>query len=149
MMTMRSLISLTLASIANFAHATVTAERAYVATPIPGTHITAVYGKFTNGSDHDVRIVRVSSDSSEAAELHEQRIDSNDIARMRRVEQMVIPAHDELILSKGGQHLMLINLNKKLRDHDEVTLTLYFDQAQPQQITLPVLRSPSQLDDSQ
>lgn len=127
------------------AHAAVKAEQAFVATPIPGTRLTAVYGDFLNDSDDEVHITRVDSDSSAAAELHEQRIDGNDVVRMRPVKRWTIPAHATLSLRKGGQHLMLIGLNRKLRDRDQVTLTLYFEHADPQQITLPVLRDASQL----
>ncbi|MBV7434052.1 copper chaperone PCu(A)C [Cardiobacteriaceae bacterium TAE3-ERU3] len=146
-MVVRKLILLTGLGIISFAQAAVRTEQAFVATPIPGTHLTAVYGNFINDSEEALYITHLSSDSSEAAEIHEQTIDSNDIARMRPIEKIAIPAHDTLVLSKGGEHLMLINLNKKLRDHDEVTLTLYFEQGEPQQITLPVLRSASQLND--
>lgn len=130
------------------AQATVDIEQGFVATPIPGTHLTAMYGTLINDGDDDIHITRVEADSSEAAELHEQTIDSADIVRMRRVAAMTIPAHGRLILRKGGAHLMLINLHKPLHDHDEVTITLYFERVEPQEITLPVLRAASQLDDA-
>ena len=147
-MVVRKLIFLASLGLASFAQAELRTEQAFVATPIPGTHLTAVYGKFINDGEEALYITHLSSDSSEAAELHEHTIDSNDISRMRPVENMTIPAHGTLVLSKGGEHLMLINLNKKLRDHDEVTLTLYFEQGEPQQITLPVLRSANQLNET-
>ena len=147
-MAMRRLILLAALALSSASDAAIKFERVFVATPIPGTHLTAVYGQLVNDSDSDIHITRVSSDSSEAVELHEQNIDSSDVVRMRLIEKMIIPAHGTLQLSKGGQHLMLINLNKKLRDHDEVTLTLYFEQGEPQQITLPVLRSASQLNEN-
>lgn len=147
-MVVRKLILLVGFGVVSLAQAALRTEEAFVATPIPGTHLTAVYGKFINDSNEPLCITHLSSDSSEAAEIHEQTID-DDIARMRPVEEITIPAHDTLILSKGGEHLMLINLRRKLRDHDEVTLTLYFEQGEPQHITLPVLRSVSQLDENQ
>ena len=147
-MVARKLILLVVLGVVSVAQATLRTEQAFVATPIPGTHLTAVYGKFINDSEDTLQITRLTSDSSEAAEIHEQTIDDDDIARMRPVAQIAIPAHETLVLSKGGEHLMLINLNKKLRDHDEVTLTLYFEQGEPQQITLPVLRSASQLNEN-
>lgn len=122
------------------AQAAVTIEDGYVAEPIPGTHMTSVYGRLTNDDKDDVEIISISSDSSEAAELHEQTIDGDSMTKMRKIDEIIVPANGEVVLQKGGKHLMLIGLTKKLHEGDEVTVTLYYKNEEPQQITLPVKR---------
>lgn len=75
--------------------------------PVPGRHMSAGFLVLTSNSDEDIRITRVTSPQFGTVEMHETTIDDG-IARMREMEQLVIPAHGSVTLERGGKHLMLM-----------------------------------------
>ena len=46
----------------------------------------------------------------EAVEIHESMLEDG-VARMRRISELVIPAHATVTLQSGGLHLMLMRAN--------------------------------------
>lgn len=93
-----------------------------------------------NHADHDVTLIAAEADGlAERIELHTHIEDENGVMRMREVEGgMVIPAHGELHLKRGGLHIMFLGLQRSLSHGDSVDLTLVFDHGDPMDITVPV-----------
>jgi copper(I)-binding protein len=91
-----------------------------VTRPMPGRHMSAGYLVLTNNTGEDMLITSVTSPQFESVEIHETRIEDG-ISRMRKIEELIIPANDSVTLERGGKHLMLM----RARDvQDFVTLHL-------------------------
>ena len=87
----------------------------------------AVYLKITNeGGSADV-LLGVETDIG-TAELHETKMDENDVMRMGPIPNVEIPAGGSINLEPGGKHIMLLNLKQGLNPGDRITLTLTFQQ---------------------
>jgi len=61
-----------------------------------------------------------------------------DVMRMRRVEELLVPAGGEVGLLPGGLHLMLLDLREPLVPGDTLSLTLEFERAGPVDVRVPV-----------
>lgn len=90
----------------------------------------AAYMTLTNNADETLTITAIESPQYEVAELHETRIE-NDIARMRPVSALEIPANASLVLEPGGKHLMLMRpsgdaetVELRIYSHDALLLTV-------------------------
>ncbi len=95
----------------------------------------AVYLTLENRTERPDRLVRVSTPVAAAAELHTTRRDG-EVVRMRPVEAMEVPAGGTLIMAPGGDHVMLLGLERPLEPGTKVPLTLEF--ASGARITLDV-----------
>src|ERR1700722_10546176 len=99
----------------------------------------AVY--FTIESPIDDRLIRLASPVAGKAELH-THLEENGVMRMREVEGgLAVPAGQEVELKPGGLlHVMLIELNQKLKAGDSFPLTLIFQKAGSRDVTVKVER---------
>ena len=88
----------------------------------------AVYLTIENGGQQDDRLVAASTPAATKTELHTHVMD-NGVAKMRQVESIDLTAHATAELKPGGLHIMLIDLTKPLREHDNFPLTLIFEHA--------------------
>ena len=75
--------------------------------PMPGMKMGAGYFVLTNNSDEPVRITAVESPQFGAVEIHETTIEDG-VARMRELDALVVPPRGNVILERGGKHLMLM-----------------------------------------
>jgi copper(I)-binding protein len=74
-------------------------------------------------SEQDTALVKIETDASSAAEIH-QMTAINDVMRMRRLDQVELPAGQLVELSPGGRHVMLVKLRHPLKIGDSVKITL-------------------------
>lgn len=106
----------------------------------PGAASTgAVY--FTIESPIDDRLIRLASPVAGNVELH-THLEENGVMRMREVEGgLAVPAGQEVELKPGGLlHVMLIELNQKLKAGYSFPLTLVFEKAGTREVTIKVER---------
>ena len=89
--------------------------------PIPVSHISAGYLSLANNTDNAIIITRVVSTEFESVEIHESSI-TDGVAKMRRVDQLTIPANSITLLERGGLHLMLM----RPRDKPEVVSLSFY-----------------------
>ncbi len=94
---------------------------------------------FSIESPIDDRLVGLASPVAGKAELH-THIEENGMLRMRAVEGgLAIAADRKIALKPGGQlHVMLIDLNRKLRAGDQFPLVLTFEKAGPREVMVKV-----------
>ena len=74
------------------------------------------------------------------AMLHESRMEDG-IMRMRAVpadDGLIVPSNGKLSLAPGGAHVMLTGLDRPLKAGDRFRLTLLFDKARPETVTVEV-----------
>ena len=91
-----------------------------------GSDVTAGYMRIKNNTKADDTLLNVSCDSSETTQIHETYIDENEIAGMRMVENIVVPAGESFELVPGGYHLMLMGLHDEFNNKEKVVCSLKF-----------------------
>lgn len=80
------------------------------------------------GASRPDRLLKVETDVSSSAELHESTRDQG-IVRMRPVSSIDVPADTTVHLSPGGYHVMLMGLTHPLVKGDHIAVTLTFETA--------------------
>jgi len=113
------------------------------ARPARENGVTAVYLNVLNGTDQPDTLLALSSTASGLVELHETYDRGDGMMGMREAEDPTFPARDVVQMVPGGKHIMLMQLNRELKEGDTVDLTLEFAGAGEITITAPV-RAPQQ-----
>lgn len=98
----------------------ITISDAYVRAVPPNLLNSASFMKITNQSSKAILLQSASSDVAKNVELHEH-VMNNGMMKMQQVSHIEIPANSSMTLQPGGYHVMLIGLNKKLKEGDAVT----------------------------
>jgi hypothetical protein len=98
----------------------------------------AVYMTIKNGGQSDDTLVGAKTDVAKTVELHETKMDENDVMRMQPVPNIPIPAGGSVTLQPGGLHVMLIGMQKELAPGDKISLTLTFEKAGPMTVEAEV-----------
>jgi periplasmic copper chaperone A len=99
----------------------------------------AVFMTILNHSAQDDRLVSVTTDAAERAELHTHTQDANGVMQMGEVpEGFPIAGTEAHALDRGGDHIMLFGLTRALKQGDIVTLTLTFERSGDITIAVPV-----------
>lgn len=112
-------------------------EQGYIRETIPGTTISSAYMTIRNDSHENIVLIGVSSKVSERIELHTHQI-SNGMMRMRKLDRIIIPANEQVVLQPSGLHIMIFDLDKRLQAESEIQLSLQFSNSISQNVTLPV-----------
>ncbi len=94
---------------------------AWVSPTVPGQTVGAAYMRLR--SEQDAALVKVETDASPTAEMHQMTV-MNDVMRMRRLEQVEIPAGQTVEFAPGGRHVMLMDLRRPLKVGESVRVTL-------------------------
>lgn len=113
------------------------------ARPARENGVTAIYLNVLNGTDQPDTLLTLSSTASGLVELHETYDRGDGMMGMREAEDPTFPANDVVQMVPGGKHIMLMQLNRELKEGDTVDLTLEFAGAGEITVTAPV-RSPMQ-----
>lgn len=105
---------------------------AYVPEP-PTAKMAGGFMTVTNGGGSADKLTSVSSDIAGDVQMHETVKQ-----RMQRVKSLPVPANGKLDLSRGGNHLMLMELKKKPVKGDTVTFVLHFEKSGSVTVKAPV-----------
>lgn len=87
---------------------------------VPGNSTAAGYVTLTSPVNDALTVA--ASDCCDAVEIHEMRID-NDVMRMREVDEIALPAGENVTLAPMGYHLMLMGIDGELGPSVPITLT--------------------------
>lgn len=110
---------------------------------VPFGSNTAGYMKITNTGQVDDRLVSVACVFASNVELHDH-IDEGGVIKMRRVDNIEIPAGGNVKLAPGGKHIMFFNVQKEaLQEGKTVTLNLEFANAGMIEVQCPVQPIPA------
>ncbi len=96
----------------------------------------AVFTSFTSSTDDT--LVSVSGDIAEKIEIHDMGMEDG-MMRMRKMDNLPLPAGENVKLEPAGKHIMLIGLAGQLKDGEEFPLTLHFEKAGEQDITVSIV----------
>jgi len=103
----------------------------------PGGTTGAVFVTLRNGGATDA-LIGAATDIATRAALHGHRMDG-DIARMRPVDRIALPANSDTKLAPGGNHVMLFDLARKLTEGERFSLTLSFEHSAPVTVEVTVV----------
>lgn len=119
------------------AHAELLIENAWVKLAPPGATANAGYLKIKNTGVNDVVIESLSASCCKELMLHRTHFE-NDKAVMEHLNQVVVPAGEQVTFEPGGLHVMLSGAKKPLALNDEIDLTLHCSDGQQVTIHVPV-----------
>lgn len=121
-----ALASIALASAAVIAAASpdVSLSHAWARATVPGQPAGAAYLDIRSATA--AAVVEIRSDAAGIIEMHTTSHD-RDVMRMRRVEQLLLPAGKTVSLGPGGTHVMLMDLRGPLRDGESIVLDLIIE----------------------
>jgi len=97
--------------------------------------ISSAYMEITNHHNSPIEITHITTDIAELSEIHDMTHQGG-VMRMRKLEKLVIPENDNIILSPEGKHIMLINLNKKLLVGEKIAMKIFIKDHPPLEIEL-------------
>jgi periplasmic copper chaperone A len=121
------------------AHDGIHVEDAYARVTGENAKSAAVFMTVTNHSTEDDRLLSVTSDAADRAELHTHTLDTNGVMHMGEVtEGFPIAGQEAHMLDRGGDHIMLLGLKHGLRQGDTVTVTLKFARGEDVVVEVPV-----------
>ncbi|UTA47585.1 copper chaperone PCu(A)C [Simiduia sp. 21SJ11W-1] len=92
---------------------------------VPGTNTSALFATLENTTRKPTRLVSVSVEGVDKAELH-AHTEEGGMMRMRRVEAVEVGGRAEVKLAPGGFHVMLFQLAKPLKAGNEVPVVFQF-----------------------
>ena len=102
----------------------------------PGSERSAAYLAIENTSGQDVTLRGVRSTELARVEIHSHDM-TDGVMRMRKLEQLEIPAGERLAFRPGGYHLMLFGMPPSLQEGSELSFELIIDDGR----TLPFVAS--------
>ncbi|MBX3040955.1 MAG: copper chaperone PCu(A)C [Bdellovibrionaceae bacterium] len=94
----------------------------FVFLPLKGSNATAGYGILRNQSSEKITLSVVSAEGFKATELHET-VEEKGLMKMKKVESFAIEPKGSFELKPGGNHIMLFDALKELRDGETVSVT--------------------------
>ena len=83
------------------------------------------------------RLVGVSSPVAAAVQIHKMEM-TGQMMKMREVDGIELPAGDTVNLASGGYHVMLLGLNRQLKEGDTVPLSLVIERKKGKRETIAV-----------
>ncbi|MFN7065994.1 MAG: copper chaperone PCu(A)C [Aquificaceae bacterium] len=116
-----------------FAQPKIEVKDAWVREVPPTSKMSAAYMIIENKGKEVDKLVDASNNASQITEIHETVE-----GKMRRVKALEIPAGSKVELKPGGYHIMLINLNKPLKEGEKVEITLKFEKSGEIKVDAPV-----------
>lgn len=100
------------------------------------TEMSGVFGAIRNPGGTDVLLTGVTGSLGGHAELHETVPGGGGMSMREKEGGFLIPAGGELLLQPGGDHIMLMDLDRPITAGQEITLTLVFDGGAEQDVTV-------------
>ncbi|MEV6793835.1 copper chaperone PCu(A)C [Streptomyces sp. NPDC051320] len=101
--------------------------------PVGGSGMAAGFVTVANSGSTADRLTSVTSSLSDNITLHTTKNQ-----QMREVTSLPVPAHGELDLERGGNHLMFMGLKKQPKPGEKVAVQLHFEKGGTLKAELPV-----------
>lgn len=101
-----------------------------------GRPMSAAYLTLCNSGEAPDRLLSISTEAAGAAELHQTRKNEAGVASMAPVDAIELTPDEAVALAPGGAHIMLIGLTRAVAAGETITMTLEFEHAPPQTITV-------------
>jgi periplasmic copper chaperone A len=99
---------------------------------------TALFMKIQNNSNMPDVFLKAESDVAKMVQIHLSEVDANGVSSMHEVDGVEIPAGGLAELKPGSYHVMLMGLNRDIKEGETITFTLTFKNAGTLTIEAPV-----------
>ncbi|MCW8886295.1 MAG: copper chaperone PCu(A)C [Motiliproteus sp.] len=136
---MKKLMPLALSLLSAAVFAEVQISDGYVRATPPGAPTSAAFMTLNNSDGKAVELLSAQSQVARSTELHTVKHEDGTM-KMRQVKNITVPAEGSVELKPGSYHVMLIGLEKGLKEGDEVMLMLNFSDGTMQHLMLPVIK---------
>ena len=138
-MTLKSiLLSATLSLAALPAFAEIIVDGAYARASSPAAKVGASFMVISNTGGEDDRLIAAATDAADRVELH-THVMTDGVAKMMEVEEgFPVEAGGEVLLQRGGFHVMMMGLTAPFVQGEMITLTLTFEKAGDMTIMVPI-----------
>jgi len=113
-------------------------ENARVKATIPGVKVSAGYFKLTNNSDQTMTFTHAETSVAKFTEYHTMEMDNNKML-MRKMDAVIIPAHESILFKPKGKHLMFMGLNQRFIAGESINVTLFRKNGESYNVNLPVI----------
>ncbi|MCB5162367.1 copper chaperone PCu(A)C [Marinomonas algarum] len=113
-------------------------SKTYLKANTPGSDNTLAYMVAENPTDEDVRIIGAESTASEFTELHSHTMDGDRMI-MRHEKYIDVDAGQTVRFGPHGYHIMLINLEKRMKHGEQETITLKYNDGTSQAFQFNVI----------
>ena len=101
----------------------------YARASSPAARVGAAFMVITNTGAEADRLISATTDAAKRVELHTHII-TDGVAKMMEVEEgFVVPANGEVLLQRGGYHVMMMGLTAPFVQGETITLNLVFEVA--------------------
>ncbi|MCA1856557.1 copper chaperone PCu(A)C [Massilia oculi] len=121
-----ALIAGGLLAVSSLVHAQVSVTEPWIRATVPAQKVTGAFMRVQSAAP--ARLVGVQSSVAGRAELHEMAMEGQTM-RMRRVDAIALPAGKPVDLASGGYHIMLMDLQRQVKEGERVDLTLQVEDA--------------------
>ena len=101
--------------------------RAWVRASLPGQTVASAFVTMENPLDKPLVLKEIHSKVADAVELHTHVMVDGQL-RMRKMENVILPAKGKLTFMPGENHIMLIGLANPLQENASVTIEMCFDE---------------------
>jgi copper(I)-binding protein len=101
----------------------------YVRLVPTGIKTTGAFMVIRNAGSEDISLVEAGSPVAQTVQLH-THINEDGVMKMRQVPSIDVKAKALVELKPGSYHIMLIDLNKELKEGDLIPITLKFSDGQ-------------------
>jgi len=121
----------------------VSVENAWIREAPPNASMLAGYATIKNNTEQDRTLRFAKSEHFKMVEVH-KTIVKDGVAKMRRQDNLAIPAGTSLELKPGSYHLMLMNPKSALEENDEIVITLglqHGESIEEVNVVMPVQKS--------
>lgn len=124
-------------SLSAFAHDGLKYDEPYARATPPNAVNSAIFMTIENHMDAERTLISATTEIADKAELHTVEKDG-DLMKMRQVDQIILPAHGQVILKPGSYHIMLLNVKQPLVEGDNIHVTLGYANGETENLEVPV-----------
>ena len=119
------------------AESTLTFESAWIAEAPPSSQVMVAYMTINNAGDEVTKIVSATSPNFKSISFHQTQ-QEGDMAKMKHMSTLTIPAKGKPVLEAGSHHIMLFNPVEKLKAGAQVALELKQENGETIELMVPV-----------
>ncbi len=114
----------------------ITISNAWIRESPPGASITAAYMSIQTKADD--KLIGIETNVADKAEIHSSTVNDQGMVKMQMLDSVEIPSGKLVEFKPGGTHIMLIELNRQLKNNDEVKIILEFEKLGLKEVTAQV-----------
>jgi len=110
----------------------------YARSASPMARTGAAFMVIHNHGDAGDRLIGASSPAAKMVQLHTHREEDGVMSMIHVEEGFALPADGEIVMERGGKHVMLMGLTAPLEQDEMIPLSLVFEKSGEVQLEVPV-----------